>query len=115
MTVPTWEAYAEAYEARYGLPPVRNATVNGQLANVVKRLGAEAPAVARFYVGHNAHGYVKGMHQVGLLLHDAEKLRTEWATNRRVTDTQARQADRRQSTGDVVAELIAEARNGTQG
>ncbi|HJV52837.1 MAG TPA: hypothetical protein VJ652_15320, partial [Noviherbaspirillum sp.] len=76
-----WMHYAEAYERRYGTAPVRNATVNGQLAQLLTRLGAEeAPMVAAWFVGHNNRYYVQKMHAVGCLLADAEKLRTEWAT-----------------------------------
>jgi Transcription initiation factor TFIID, subunit TAF6 (also component of histone acetyltransferase SAGA) len=89
-TAPTaaiWEAYARAYQDRYGVAPVRNAKVNGQLAHLLTRLGAdEAPAVAAFFVRHNNRYYVQKAHSVDCLLADAEKLRTEWATGRRVTD-----------------------------
>ena len=55
------------------------------------------------------------MHTVGLLLADAEKLRTEWATKTTVTQTQARQADKTQARGNVFNKLIEEARaNATQ-
>ncbi|QUN28726.1 hypothetical protein KB879_01765 [Cupriavidus sp. KK10] len=84
----TWEAYAAAYFDRYGVEPVRNATVNGQLAHLVGRIGGEeAPHVARYYVGHNATLYVRAGHPTGLLVRDAEKLRMEWATHRQVPDT----------------------------
>lgn len=107
----TWKAYSEAYAARYGAQPVRNAKVNGQLAQLVARLGAdEAPAVARFFVGHQNAFYVNGMHAVDALLHDAEKLRTEWATKRTVTRAQAQQADKTQTNLNAFAPLIAEAR-----
>jgi hypothetical protein len=109
----TWNAYASAYEQRYGAPPVRNSTINGQLAQFVKRIGdVEAPHVAMFYVRHNGQFYVKKMHAVGAMLMDAEKLRTEWATNRSMTETQARQTDRRQATGNVFNQLLEENRNG---
>ena len=82
-TAEVWKAYAEAYENRYGATPVRNAKGNGQLAQFVARIGAdEGPAVARFYVGHQGQFYVRAMHSTDLLLRDAEKLRTEWATGR---------------------------------
>lgn len=90
----TWAAYAEAHEARYGVPPVRNARVNAQVAQVVSRLGAEeAPEVARWFVTHNAGWYVTKGHPIGALLADAEKLRTEWATGRRITRGDAREAE----------------------
>ena len=81
ITTETWEAYSQAYQRRYGTDPVRNQKVNSQLANLVQRLGQEeAPAVAAFFVNHNGRFYMQGMHQVSLLLRDAEKLRTEWFT-----------------------------------
>jgi len=82
----TWEAYREAYRQRYHVDPTRNATVNGQLANFVKRVPAEeAPAIAAFYVEHNHGYYLNAGHAIGLLLKDAEKLRTEWLTGKRIT------------------------------
>ena len=102
-----WEAYAAAYQARYGADPVRNATVNGQLANFVKRIGQdEAPQVAAFYVGHAGRMYVQAMHPLNLLVRDAEKLRTEWATGRIQTETKARNTDRLAEQGAVWDRLI---------
>lgn len=109
-TVGTWKAYSQAYGVRYSVEPVRNATVNGQLANLVSRLGAdEAPAVAAFYVRSNNGRYVAAGHSVGMLLTDAEKLRTEWATGRQGTTTQAHQADKTATNLNAFAGLLAEA------
>lgn len=106
-----WEAYAEAYERRYGTAPVRNATVNSQLANFVKRVGsAEAPDIARFYVGLSTAWYVTKGHPVGLLLNDAEKLRTEWATGRTINGTSARRQEA--TAANPFLELL---RDGTHG
>jgi len=106
----TWNAYSDAYYLRYQSEPVRNAKVNGQLAQLVARLGAqEAPHVAGFFVGHNAQRYVRDMHPVGLLLQDAEKLRTEWATNRQMTSTKAQQADKTATNYGAFQSLIEEA------
>lgn len=110
LTGETWNAYATAYQRRYGTAPVRNATVNAQMAGFVKRLGVdEAPAVAAFYVTHNNRFYVQSMHSAGAMVKDAEKLRTEWATSTRVTETKAREADRLQTSGDMWSRLIEEA------
>lgn len=110
ITRETWKFYSEAYFLRYGAEPVRNATVTGQLAQFVKRIGKEeSPYVAAFFVHHNNQFYVQKMHTVGLLLADAEKLRTEWATKKTVTQTQARRVDRTQSRGNVFKGLIDEA------
>ncbi len=109
LTKKTWMAYSQAYEKRYGVAPIRNRTVAGQLANFVKRIGREeSPHVAAFFVNHNNQFYVTKMHTVGLLLADSEKLRTEWATNRTMTQTQARQADKTQARGNVFNKLIDE-------
>ena len=107
-----WKAYDEAYQQRYGVPPVRNAKVNGMMARFVERVGAEeAPGIAGFYVGHSKGLYVSSRHCVDLLLRDAEGLRTEWATGRKLTDTEARQVDRTAATGNQVERLLAERRS----
>lgn len=90
----TWSAYSTAYRSRYGADPVRNAMVNGQLAQFVNRVGHdEAPDIARFYVGLSTAWYVTKGHPVGLLLNDAEKLRTEWATGKTINGTSARRQE----------------------
>lgn len=110
-TAETWKQYADAYSQRYGATPVRNATVNGQLAQFVGRVGAdEAPAIAAFFVSHNSGLYVAAMHPANLLLRDAEKLRTEWATKRQTTRAQAQMADRTQTNMNAFGPLIAEAK-----
>lgn len=109
VTVETWNAYAGAYQQRYGVAPIRNAKVNGLLAKFLQRVPvAEAPDIAAFYVGNSKGLYVSAKHCVDLLLRDAEGLRTEWATGRRVTDTEARQADRTAATLGQVDRLLAE-------
>jgi len=92
-----WKSYSEAYEVRYKTKPVRNARVNGQIAQFAKRLGKEAPAVARFYLSLAKSYYVAKVHDFGLCLGDAEALRTQWATGRTVTQKEAQQADSAQT------------------
>lgn len=113
VTGAAWAAYAASYSDRYGTEPSRNATVNGQLAAFVKRIGAEeAPDVAAFYVKHDDAFYVRKGHPVGLLLSDAEKLRTEWFTGKKITGAQARDAERRSTTAAAVAAIAAEESRG---
>lgn len=110
-----WVAYEGVYLKRYGEIPRRNAKVNGQLAQFVQRLSREeAPLVAEFYLGHNDSFYVKSLHPVGLLLRDAEALRTQWARGRAITGTDAREVERKQSTFNAFAKYMepAEASNG---
>lgn len=82
ITVEVWERYSAAYRKRYGADPVRNATVNAQIAQLVKRLGAAAPDVAAHYVTSDERFYVQKGHTLGMLLADCEKLHTEWMTGK---------------------------------
>jgi len=101
LNVAVWDSYQEAYKGRYGEPPIRNAAVNAKIAQLVKRLGEEAPEVARFYVSHNKQFYVQNLHPVGMLLSDAESLRTQWALGKQVLSTTGREVERMQHNSDV--------------
>lgn len=105
----TWAGYAIAYRERYGATPVRNAKVNGQVRDLVKRLGrAEAPQVAGWFVRHvNETAVVKACHDVGSLLFRAEAYRTQWVTNRQITETGARQLDQTQTNANAADEAKA--------
>lgn len=106
-TGPTWAAYALAYERRYAIAPVRNAKSSALLSQLVDRIGAaDAPEVAAYYVGHNSAYYVQRGHSLAALVADAEKLRTEWATKRQITNTEARRTERTQAGLDVWAGLL---------
>ena len=94
-TAITWRAYAAAYEQRYGIPPVSNEKIMGQLKNFVSRIPAiEAPWVAEFYLTHSHRSYVNSGHAVGMMLLDAEKLRTEWKTGVRILPSNTAQQER---------------------
>lgn len=110
LNLETWQAYKQAYTNRYSVPPVRDAATNAKIKSIVKGLGEETPLVAAFFVSHNGARYVAGMHQIGFMATDYAKLRTEWATNTRMTQTKAQQADKTATNLDAFAPLIAEAR-----
>ena len=94
----TWAAYRTAYRVRHGVDPVRNAKVNTNVRDLVKRLGREeAPQVAGWFLGVNEQYAVKRMHDLGVLLAGAEAYRTQWATGRQVTTTSAQHTDQTQS------------------
>lgn len=97
-----WQAYSDAYRRRYGVPPVRNVTINSQVASLVKRVGAEdAVLVALDYLKQDAKMYE--FHPFGLLLRDCEKL----VTAMRVGARDVGQAKTyRQELADKAAALI---------
>jgi hypothetical protein len=104
-----WESYAKAYLVRYKTPPVRNAKVNGQLVQLVKRVGSvPAVGIAEFYVRHNDQFYVKARHPPGLLLRDCEGLHTQWKTGCTVTTTQAMQVDKQSAKAQMWREVAEE-------
>lgn len=106
----TWRAYKAAYQEKYQEPPSWNAKVAGQLKSFVSRIPAsEAPEVAAFYLSHNDRFYVQSMHPVGLLLRDAEKLRTEWATGQRMTSAKARNSE----SADYAQDQLKRIQDGT--
>jgi hypothetical protein len=117
-TAKTWEAYKHAFEKRYGEAPPWNAKTAGQLRALVGRISAaEAPLVAEFYLTHNAYRYVSAVHPVGLLLMDAEKLRTEWATGNRMLGSKAKEIERTQHNFDAwdnAARALDEHRRGAK-
>lgn len=104
----TWKAYGLAYVARYGVEPVRNAKVNGQVRQLVQRIGADAPHVAEFFVRCvNDAFIVRGVHDLGLLLTRCEAYRTQWATGLSMTATRARQVDQTQANFSAADEAMA--------
>ncbi|EJY6173490.1 helix-turn-helix domain-containing protein [Pseudomonas aeruginosa] len=100
-----WSAYAAAYQHRYGIAPVRNARVNGQVRDLLKRLGAdESPAVAAYFVGINDAYLIRNCHDLGSLLAKAESYRTQWATDRQMNGATARQLERTQANLNAAKE-----------
>lgn len=103
-----WTDYKNAYFARYGIAPVRNAKVNAQVKQLVQRLGAEAGPVAEFYVLNvNDSFVVRKTHDLGTLLSSAESYRTQWATGQTMTNTRAQQIDSTQTNANATHEAIA--------
>ena len=73
-----WAQYGSAYRARYGSDPLQDGKARRQVADLVRSLGAQAPAIAAWYVGHGGRWYVEKGHDIGSLLADVGKLRTEF-------------------------------------
>lgn len=103
----TWNAYANAYFDRYKTEPVRNAKTNALISQLVQRLGAEAaPHVAGYFLSMSKTYYTSNLHPLGVLVKDCESIHTQWATNRQMTDTRARQIDQSQANYDVADEAL---------
>lgn len=101
-----WRKYADAYRERYRAEPTRNQKVNGQLKHFVSRVPKEEAAeIAAFYVSHNNFRYVQAGHSIGLLLMDAEKLRTEYLTGKKITKQDALGADLSESLQNQLRRL----------
>ena len=109
-----WKSYSDAYFNRYGTEPVRNHITNRNVVDFCKRVEMEeAPHIARWFVTHSDAYYVRQMHPFWALLKDAEKIRSEWATGRVMTQTKARQTDRVGNMASIVEKIIAD-RGGEQ-
>lgn len=105
ITNETWESYSLAYKNRHGVDPIRNASVNGKLSNFIKRIGIdEAPAVAHYFVMMSNKFYESRMHDVGLLLKDAETIRAQWFRGKEQASDK--------SADDVMRQLQQETCNG---
>lgn len=108
-----WTAYSNAYQDRYGVPPETSAEARSAIKRYCGKVrAAECAAVAAYYVTHQSAFYVAKGHNLNHLATDAAKLRTEWATGKQITQTQAMQTDKSASRGNVFKELIQETKNG---
>lgn len=101
-----WDAYKQAYQARYGVEPVRNATTNTQCASLAKRLGGAACEVVRFYLSHNDGYFLRQQHPIGLCLAQAESLHTQWQRGVAVTSGQVRQFENQHNTKSAVEQAL---------
>lgn len=90
-----WQAYHDAYLARYQTAPIRNAKVNSQIKKLVEMVGLErALRIASNFPFHPDAFYTKQMHPVGLMLQDCQKLNTELETGQVMTWQRAKQQER---------------------
>lgn len=103
----TWNAYSAAYKNRYNAEPVRNQQANGIIAKFVKAVGQDdAPLIARYYVNLNNEFYIRKMHDLKMLIGDAQAIRTQWMTNRNVTASSARSMDKAQASLSSVDDYL---------
>ncbi|KJZ11106.1 hypothetical protein TW86_13415 [Halomonas sp. S2151] len=104
-TFKPWANYAVTYRRRYGVWPIWNAKVAGQLGQLVDRVGADlAPGVAAYFLSINSQYYVTKGHIVGLLLADCENIAMQMQTGNQMTATRARQMDGTQANASAADE-----------
>tara|TARA_B100001179_G_scaffold137557_1_gene99002 strand:- start:1086 stop:2018 length:933 start_codon:yes stop_codon:yes gene_type:complete len=104
-TFKPWANYAVTYRRRYGVWPIWNAKVAGQLGQLVDRVGADlAPGVAAYFLSINSQYYVTKGHPVGLLLADCENIAMQMQTGNQMTATRARQMDGTQANASAADE-----------
>jgi hypothetical protein len=107
-TAEVWQAYCDAFYARYGIEPDRDAKVNAQLSQVLRRYGTEnAPHIARFYLSLNHRQYLEKRHSIGLFLLDSESIRTNWKLGQGVTAAQAIEGDKQAQQRNVLNRVLA--------
>ena len=94
MGAEIWEAYRVAYQRRYQVDPVRNATTNSQCTALGKRLGLAALEVVAFYLTHNDGYYLRNQHPIGACLANCESLHTQMQRGQAVTSLQVRTAEK---------------------
>lgn len=104
-TFKAWANYAITYRRRYGVYPIWNGRIAGQMSQLVDRVGAEiAPGVAAYYLSLNSQYYVTKGHPVGLLLADCETIAMQMQTGQQMTATRARQMDGTQANASATDE-----------
>ncbi len=90
----TWDAYCEAYKARWEFEPDRNAAVNSQIKQLVEKVGEAAPDLVRFYLTHNDGFYVKACHPITLCLRDYVGLKTQMLRGQPITTADTRRLEK---------------------
>jgi hypothetical protein len=97
-----FEAYALAYEQRYGCQPIRNAAVNSAAKKIYEQVGQEAMALVQHYVGMNKRWYLEKAHSLQACLGDLQAVRTAFVTGKTMTNTRAQELDKEQSFREVI-------------
>lgn len=100
-----WESFSNAYRLRYGVEPVRNATINTQISALRKRLGIEACDVVLFYLSHNDSFYLKATHSLGLCLRDCESLRTQMLRGTAITSTMVKSFENQNKFNETMSQI----------
>jgi cell division septum initiation protein DivIVA len=108
VSADTWLAYANAYFNRYGVEPIRNAKVNGQISKFVDLVGLSmAPVLARYYINLNTPYYLQKSHDFGLALADAQAINTQYLSGRQITRKDIQRVEASQTAANLMHDLTA--------
>lgn len=104
-----WNAYKTAYEIRYNTLPIRSASVNATLCNIVNQVGSErACRLATFYLTLSDFSYVRSSHDTKQFIYNIQKINTAYETGCNVTHRQAMDIDKHQSLVDDSKSILAD-------
>ena len=97
-----FEAYAESYQKKYGVEPLRNAMTNKICATISKQVGLDqGQKIVRFYLTSNHSHHTNSSHDLKMCIRDLQKLNTEMMTGRRVSSNKARSMEKFSDNVDV--------------
>lgn len=97
-----FEAYALAYDKRYGCTPMRNQAINSIAKKIYEQAGEEAMALVQHYVGMNKRVYLEKSHALQTCLWDLQAVRTAFVTGKTMTSTRAAEMDKEQTFREVI-------------
>lgn len=107
-----WESFSKTFELRYKVKPDRNASVNGMMSQIAKRVpAADHAAFAEFFVRQNDAWFLQQMHSPKCLLQNVEMLLTRMRSGVVITVGKARQLEQAQTNADA-ARLYREGKHG---
>lgn len=109
-----WQAYKEAYFARYTIEPQRNAKASTCSKNICERIGVDnALEVVKYYLTREDAFYVNSAHEIGLCLRDCQKLVTEMKTRKPMSLSEARRRETSATTDQAIQGYL-KSQGGTQ-
>lgn len=106
LGIPVWNAYEKAFEHRYGFMPPRSAKSNKACADMAKRLGTDAAAVAKFYVEQNDPVWIRLHHPIGVLYQNCESVFSMWKTGKVITYGESRQIEKQGTNMNASREFL---------
>lgn len=93
-----WDAYAEAYERRYGFKPPSSARCYGQAKYLGQWLGEEAIPVVQFYLQHTDQIFVKNKHPFNMVITSYQRVHADWKHGSSLSQADAQFVEKRAAT-----------------